>query len=93
MVKVISERVQLRKETVHWVISGTFGQLDFDRVILAAGPSLKPLLEQIGFHADIRPQKGQLIVFQTPYANSQEWPVAMLEAGKPILSHSTMGLY
>lgn len=79
MVKVISERVQLRKETAHWVISGTFGQLDFDRVILAPGPSLKPLLEQIGFHADIRPQKGQLIVFQTPYANSQEWPVAMLE--------------
>ncbi|MBO0461218.1 FAD-binding oxidoreductase [Enterococcus sp. DIV1298c] len=78
-VQVVSERVQLRKEATQWLVSGTFGHKSFDRVILAPGPSLKPLLEEIGICADIRPQKGQLIVFQTPYLHSQEWPVAMLE--------------
>ena len=28
---------------------------------------------------DIRPQKGQLLVFETPFTNSQQWPVAMLD--------------
>ncbi|MBC9709352.1 MAG: FAD-binding oxidoreductase, partial [Enterococcus sp.] len=29
--------------------------------------------------ADIRPQKGQLLAFQTSYKMSQDWPVAMLD--------------
>ena len=33
----------------------------------------------LGYHVDIRPQKGQLLEFQTPFLESEQWPVVMLD--------------
>lgn len=78
-VELVAGHVTLKKSQDVWCIQGGFGERFFDRVVLAPGPSLKPLLAQIGYQADVRPQKGQLVVFDTPYTGSQDWPVAMLD--------------
>lgn len=51
----------------------------FDRIILTVGPHLKELLTPLGYQVDLRPQKGQLLVFQTDVENSGDYPVAMLD--------------
>lgn len=51
----------------------------FDQIIITAGPHLKNLLAPLGYQVDLRPQKGQLLVFQTTIANSGTFPVAMLD--------------
>lgn len=51
----------------------------FDQIILTAGPHLKDLLTPLGYQVDLRPQKGQLLVFQTAFKNSGNFPVAMLD--------------
>ncbi|MGO3611085.1 MAG: NAD(P)/FAD-dependent oxidoreductase [Enterococcus sp.] len=51
----------------------------FDQIIITAGPHLKELLAPLGYQVDLRPQKGQLLVFQTTIANSGTFPVAMLD--------------
>lgn len=51
----------------------------FDQIILTAGPHLKGLLAPLGYQVDLRPQKGQLLVFQTSFKNSGDLPVAMLD--------------
>lgn len=50
-----------------------------DFLALTPGPHLKELLTTLNLSVDIRPQKGQLLVFETPFTNSQQWPVAMLD--------------
>ncbi len=51
----------------------------FDQIILTAGPQLKNLLAPLGYQVDLRPQKGQLLVFDTSVKMSSEYPVAMLD--------------
>ncbi|HBK5310359.1 TPA: FAD-binding oxidoreductase, partial [Enterococcus faecium] len=75
----IQAKVTLHKKSDSWLIKGPFGEYTADRVILTPGPALKPLLQELGYAADIRPQKGQLLAFQTSYKMSQDWPVAMLD--------------
>ncbi len=53
--------------------------MEFDRIVLTPGPHLKDLLAPLGIQADIRPQKGQLLVFDTKEHQSANWPVAMLD--------------
>ncbi len=36
-------------------------------------------MDNLGYLTDIRPQKGQLVVFHTSSKMSQDWPVAMLD--------------
>lgn len=78
-VTVINDKIRLQKRNDDWLILGEFGEEPFDRVILTPGPSLKPLLEPLGYQVDLRPQKGQLIAFTTHQLQSQKWPVAMLD--------------
>lgn len=78
-ITIINDKVQLQKRSDSWLIQGAVNENLFDRVILTAGPSLKSLLKPLGYRVDIRPQKGQLIAFDTPYNQSQNWPVAMLD--------------
>lgn len=78
-VTVINDKIRLQKRSDGWLILGEFGEEPFDRVILTPGPSLKPLLEPLGYQVDLRPQKGQLIAFTTHQLQSQKWPVAMLD--------------
>ncbi|WEV61302.1 FAD-dependent oxidoreductase [Streptococcaceae bacterium ESL0729] len=51
----------------------------FDYVILSPGPHLKDLLAPLGYQVDIRPQKGQLLVYQTGFKDNHEWPVVVLD--------------
>lgn len=53
--------------------------VNYDRIILTSGPHLKALLQPLNYQTDIRPQKGQLLAFQTNYRQSASWPVAMLD--------------
>ena len=78
-IEQIQAKVTLHKKNDSWLIKGPFGEYTADRVILTPGPALKPLLKNLGYSADIRPQKGQLLAFQTSYKMSQDWPVAMLD--------------
>jgi len=78
-VNFINEKAVLKRENDHWQISTQNHQISADNVIITAGPSCKPLLEPLGYQVDLRPQKGQLIVFNTAQTESYQWPVAMLD--------------
>lgn len=75
-VKFISQRVQLAN-----IQSLTYGdnQAAFDQIILTVGPHLKGLLAPLNYQVDLRPQKGQLLVFETVFNSSGNFPVAMLD--------------
>ncbi|MGX7030934.1 NAD(P)/FAD-dependent oxidoreductase [Vagococcus zengguangii] len=61
---IIPERVTTLKAIGEkWQLSYQNKQASFDYVILAAGPWLNSLLEPLNFEVDVRPQKGQLLVF------------------------------
>lgn len=78
-INIIHEKAKLKKKNDYWEIHTKNKQLSADKVVLAAGPNCKPLLESLGYQTDLRPQKGQLLVFKTAYLQSKQWPVAMLD--------------
>ncbi|KAF1303966.1 NAD(P)/FAD-dependent oxidoreductase [Enterococcus sp. JM9B] len=77
-ITIISATANLRQTETGWQVL-TDQPLDFDLVALTPGPRLKQLLAPLGFHVDLRPQKGQLVVFETNFKESGNWPVAMLD--------------
>lgn len=77
-VNLIKEPAQLEKIDNAWLVTSPNHQMNVDQVAVTAGPSIKPLLEKIGYSVDIRPQKGQLLVYQTDFPSGQ-WPVVMLD--------------
>lgn len=78
-IPIINEKVQLQTRRDGWLVQGVSSVKQFDRVVLTTGPSLKSLLKPLGYQVDVRPQKGQLIAFNTAYTQSQNWPVAILD--------------
>lgn len=78
-VTFIPERGEILQKDDHWLVTTKNTQDTFDFVLVTAGPALKKLLEPIGYSVDIRPQKGQLLEFQTDLSHSTNWPVAMLD--------------
>lgn len=72
----VSQRVKLLDEKT---ITYAEKKGTFDQIILTVGPHLKELLAPLGYQADLRPQKGQLLVFQTTLKDSGDFPVAMLD--------------
>lgn len=60
----------------------------FDQIILTPGPHLKDLLAPLGYTVDLRPQKGQLLVFQTALMDSGKYPVAMLDGEADLIPFS-----
>lgn len=76
---IVKERATLTKKGSDWVVTTATHSDTFDLAIITAGPSLKPILGPLGYHVDIRPQKGQLLEFQTPFLESEQWPVVMLD--------------
>lgn len=76
---IIKERGTLTKHGENWLVTTASSSDTFDFAIITAGPSLKKILEPIGYQVDIRPQKGQLLEFQTNFVESTHWPVAMLD--------------
>ncbi len=55
-----------------------------DDLVLCPGPALKELLESIGTQVDVKPQKGQLLSFQTDF-DTKKWPVLFLEGAADII--------
>lgn len=45
-----------------FVLSGSWGELGSEKVVLAAGTGNARLAPQVGLHAPVRPQRGQIIV-------------------------------
>lgn len=75
----LREKAFLKRGHGKWTIESESGKQNFDQVILSPGPALKNLLSLLNYQTDIRPQKGQLVVFDTAYSKSQDWPVVMLD--------------
>lgn len=75
-VEFISQRVQLTNSKS---IRYDEKNVSFDQIILTVGPHLKDLLAPLNYQVDLRPQKGQLLVFQTAFKSSGDFPVAMLD--------------
>lgn len=75
---LVNQRVTLKQAASLTVLADN-QPVHYDRVILAPGPHLKALLQPLNYQTDIRPQKGQLLVFQTDHRESASWPVAMLD--------------
>lgn len=78
-ISLIKERGTLSQQGDDWCVTTESQSETFDFAIVTAGPSLKKILEPIGYQVDIRPQKGQLLAFQTSFVESANWPVAMLD--------------
>lgn len=78
-IRVIHEKAKLKRQNDHWEVYTKNQQILADKVILAAGPNCKTLLESLDYQVDLRPQKGQLLVFKTNQVQSKQWPVAMLD--------------
>lgn len=58
--------------------------LEADQLILTAGAWLPQLLTPLGYHVDIRPQKGQLLEIETDF-KTEQWPGCMLQGEIDIL--------
>ncbi len=75
-VTFIHEKVTLKSATE---VETSKGILAFDEMILTVGPHLKEILTPLGYAVDVRPQKGQLLAFETDFQESGNWPVVMLD--------------
>lgn len=78
-VTFVDSYATLEKASDFWQVKTDRHTATYDTVLLSPGPHLKKLLSPLGYDVDIRPQKGQLLCFQTPFKDSSQWPVAMLD--------------
>lgn len=78
-VTVVKEKAVVTRQAEQWQIQTQNQTFLVDQVAFTSGPFVKPLLEPLGYIVDIRPQKGQLLSFETPLKNSGDWPVVMLD--------------
>lgn len=75
----VNKKVELQHFNNKFLISSDNSEEVFDIVFVTAGPSIKKLLAPLGYNVDIRPQKGQLLEFETSHRKSHDWPVVMLD--------------
>lgn len=57
----------------------------YDNIAFCNGPWLWESLDEMGFDFTVKPQKGQLLAFQTKLYDSGNWPVAMLDGESDII--------
>lgn len=81
--RVRSLTVDAQKPIVHLANQ----ELTADTVILATGAWLPQLLEPLGYHVAVRPQKGQLLACQLSQPNQPNWPVVMPQHELDLLPH------
>lgn len=86
-ISCVNEKVDLQKKDP-WFVHTANKNFTFDRVLLTAGPHCRELLAPLGYEIDLRPQKGQLIVFQTTDQSSSHFPVAMLDGEADLIPAS-----
>lgn len=77
--------VSVKKIESSWLVQTNDQTERFDAIALCPGAGLPALLEPLGYQTDIRPQKGQLVVFDTAYSETADWPVAMLDGESDII--------
>ena len=53
---------RVRPQQAGFVIEGKTGRIEADRVVLAAGLGNAPLASDLGLHAPVRPQRGQILI-------------------------------
>lgn len=83
-VKFYSERATIARALDKWQVIHEGVTEGVDDLVLCPGPALKELLESIGTQVDVKPQKGQLISFQTDF-ETKNWPVLFLEGAADII--------
>lgn len=69
-VEIIRQLATVAVKTDYWEVQVQNQTRAFDAIAVCNGPKMKELLRPIGLAVDIRPQKGQLITFQTTYQES-----------------------
>lgn len=82
--QLLAKKNQLIQTTVkkidysnqQWTVYTDNNDYFFDQLIITAGAWLPTLLSPLGYHVDIRPQKGQLIEVQTTF-DTENLPVVM----------------
>ena len=82
--QLLAKKNQLIQTTVkkidysnqQWTVYTDNNDYSFDQLIITAGAWLPTLLSPLGYHVDIRPQKGQLIEVQTTF-DTENLPVVM----------------
>lgn len=82
--QLLAKKNQLIQTTVkkidysnqQWTVYTDNNYYSFDQLIITAGAWLPTLLSPLGYHVDIRPQKGQLIEVQTTF-DTEKLPVVM----------------
>ncbi|KAA9234237.1 MULTISPECIES: NAD(P)/FAD-dependent oxidoreductase [Aerococcus] len=67
-------------------------QQSYDRVIIAAGAWLGEILAPFTENVDIRPQKGQLLVYDH-ISQAEQWPLIMPEGQADIIPHQGQRLF
>ncbi|MEI5993573.1 NAD(P)/FAD-dependent oxidoreductase [Candidatus Enterococcus mansonii] len=80
-----TEKVQLSQKQEQWIVTTLDKVEAFDRIALCSGAGLPALLAPLGYKTDIRPQKGQLLAFETAFKDSGSWPVAMLDGESDLI--------
>lgn len=78
-IKFCRAKVDVNSQGAVWQVRTEFGEETYDFMALTPGPRLKELMLALNYSVDLRPQKGQLLVFKTNEGTSGTWPVAMLE--------------
>lgn len=76
-VRFIAGVARIQKHTDSWQVRVNQHNLLSDILCITAGPGIAGLLAPLGYHVNVRPQKGQLLSFSTPF-KTDDWPVAML---------------
>ncbi|EOL44607.1 NAD(P)/FAD-dependent oxidoreductase [Enterococcus caccae] len=85
MITIKTGTAKLSRIHEQWLVQTADETEQFDAVALCAGPGLPSLLGSLGYTTDIRAQKGQLLAFETPFKNSGDWPVAMLDGESDLI--------
>lgn len=84
--------IPIIKQTVTLTPTGQIvGQADFDHIVLATGAWLNNIITPLGLKADVRAQKGQLLVLQTPTYGTNA-PVLMPEGEFDYIPLATGGV-
>lgn len=78
-VRFVPEKARLAKTGDDWLVETDNTKQTFDLIVITAGPRLQKILTPLGYTVDLRPQKGQLLAFQTNHLQSGNWPVVMLD--------------
>ena len=83
-VQFYSERATIARALDKWQVIHEGVTEVVDDLVLCPGPALKELLESIGTQVNVKPQKGQLLSFQTDF-ETKKWPVLFLEGAADII--------